>query len=138
MIIYHATFRSYLSNIRKEGLKPKGSKSNFDETSDKCLYFGDDIDFCGSMLECAEDIADSIFDNGIVILAIDSNKLDRRLILPGDPNLRDDDAQKHVIRYFGYINKNDIYIVNMGSNSTSDKYKKLIDVKRVTEKYLYQ
>lgn len=67
--MYHATFRANLSSIKQHGLGAKQPKNwSFSTPGDLCFSSNPDVAY--SFCECAEDVSDSKYDSGIVVLAI--------------------------------------------------------------------
>ena len=135
---YHATFRKYMSDIRKNGLVCNNTHRNWE--CEDGLYFGLDINICASFCDAAEDVPEEVFDSGIVVLAIPIIRLDLRLLFL-DPNNLDnydaslkDDLNHYTLRYTGNISPNNLGIVQF---KPEIKLISLKDVQRVTDKYLW-
>lgn len=121
MLLYHGTFRKRLNSIRKTGLGAKQIK-NWDISEDKVVYFATDPDVAESFCECAEDVSESVYDSGIVVLAVDSRALNRDK-LRIDPNIKDEVIS---YTYSGVVDPRLIYVVSKGK-----VVGRLVDLKRV-------
>lgn len=88
MLLYHATYKQYLSSIIKHGLgnpQKTRNKKNWSDSETGVTYLATDSDIAISYVECSElPENDDLFDN-IIVITIDSNKLDANL-LTGDKN----------------------------------------------------
>lgn len=136
MLLYHATFRAHLKSIKEYGLVlPKqGDRLNFEgQEYIRGIYFSTDYDLSGSMLECADNVPDSIYDSGIVILVVNSDYLDKNYFCR-DINLIGEDNAKSIV-YQKPVPSNLIGIIKdiYGNN----KIYRLNEVLRVTKSFLY-
>lgn len=97
MILYHATYRVNLTSIKKLGLGAKQVK-NFEFSEDGVTYLTTDEEVAFSFCDSAEEVSDYKMNSGIIVLAIDTNKLDARY--SGiDSNMRDDNKR---VKYYTY------------------------------------
>lgn len=88
--LYHATFNDYVPSIMRNGLIP-----NFYQNwvfSDSYVYLGIDAYQCQSYLE-ESDAPDEFFENGIAILEIDTDMLDKNKLTVDENNLDGDTFQ---------------------------------------------
>lgn len=124
MYLYHATFRTNLPSIKKLGLGAKQIK-NWDFSIDNIVCFTNDAECAYSFCESADDVSDSKYESGIVVLAVNMNDLDRKLLIY-DPNV-DGGNNKDTFAYKGVISPTKLMVV------TSEKgfVGKLLDLKRV-------
>ena len=99
-ILYHATFGCYLDNITTDGLIPNNTQ-NYSDSKDNCVYLANDLHVAASYCEEAE-VDDEIYDSGIYIIYIDTNKLDYSKLVE-DENVLDDDS---TFEYHGVIKPN--------------------------------
>lgn len=86
--IYHATFRSNLPSIKRLGLGAKQPK-NWDFSLSGDLCFSSNPDVAYSFCECAEDVSESKYNSGIVVLAtpyIDGYTMLQDLNCQGEPS----------------------------------------------------
>lgn len=68
MFMYHATFRANLASIKKYGLGARQPKNwDFSITGDLCFSTNPDVAY--SFCECADNVAESKYNSGIVVLA---------------------------------------------------------------------
>lgn len=136
MWLYHATFRANLKSIKSNGLvlPMHGDRMNFEgQEYIRGIYFSTDYDLSGSMLECADNVPDSIYDSGIVILVVNSDYLDKNYFCR-DINLIGEDNAKSLV-YQKPVPSNLIGIIKdiYGNN----KIYRLNEVLRVTKSFLY-
>lgn len=75
--LYHATYRIRLRDIKRLGLGAK-QKKNWDISKDSVVYLSSDPELAFSFAESAEDVAESVYNSGIVVLAIPVELLDLR------------------------------------------------------------
>ena len=101
---YHATYKPFLSSILKDGLKKNISKKSW-SGSGNFVYLSTDKNVAESYAETSDDVPEEYLDN-IVILKIDANKIDRKLISKDEKNLAGDTLQ-----YNGTIPANAIKVV---------------------------
>lgn len=124
--LYHATFRQNLTSIRKGGLIP-GKTKNWSDSNGQCLYFSSDpeeaLDFC----ECAEEVSESKYESGIVMLAIPKRSFNSAY-LAIDRNAQGNGY--HSYEYRSNVNLNNIYIAVREGSDVKIKGK-LSEVKRV-------
>lgn len=88
--LYHATFNDYVPSITRNGLIPKFYQNWV--FSDSYVYLGIDSFQCQSYLE-ESDASDELFKNGIAILEIDTNMLDKTKLTVDENNLDCDTFQ---------------------------------------------
>lgn len=101
--IYHATFRQNLSSIKKYGLGAKQPK-NWSFSSDGVIYFSISPDVAYSYCECADEVSNTKYESGIVVLAF---KDFNRYKLLKDTKAKDCLRVKNVI-----ISPNNLYVVS--------------------------
>ena len=121
MWLYHATFRKYLPSIKTLGLGAK-QKKNWNISTSNVVCLAKDPYEANDYCECAEDVADSVYDSGIVVLAINVTGLDRRRLMQ-DPNLHD--IESYI--YQGIIPVDNIYVITEKKGLVG----KLVELKRV-------
>ncbi len=98
-VLYHATFRPLLKKIREFGLDSSRGRPLWDDSVAGYVYLSDDKDYAASFAESTEaDIPDSWFDK-IIVLTIDTDKLDRDLLFIDSNNL----AEEPTYEYRGVI-----------------------------------
>lgn len=136
MWLHHATFRANLKSIKSNGLvlPMHGDRMNFEgQVYVRGIYFSTDYNLCGSMLECADNVPDSIYNSGTVILVVDSDSLDASYFCR-DINLIGEDNAKSIV-YQKPVPSNLIGIIKdiYGNN----KIYRLNEVLRVTKSFLY-
>lgn len=75
--LYHATYKPYWEEIKKEGFIKPGKHSNWPDIfkTYRYIYLSTDYDNAYSYAETAEDVPEELLDQ-IVVLEIDANKLD--------------------------------------------------------------
>lgn len=128
MWLYHSTFRANLKSIKELGLGAKQPK-NWDFSLDGEVCLCSDSDAAFSFCEVAEDISDSKYNSGIVVLAVDSEVLDWRLVVK-DQNIREEKPMCTFIAYRGIIPSNQLYVATI-KGSKFRILGKLLDLKRV-------
>lgn len=127
MILYHATFRARLKSIRNMGLGAKQIK-NWGISESGVVYLCDDADVAASYCDCAENVSDSVYDSGIIVLAVDSRILDKNNIRV-DGNIHDD-TKSYIYRgvippeKIAVVNKDDKIIGNLTKISRVPTYLK--------------
>lgn len=124
MFLYHATFRTNLSSIKKLGLGAKQPK-NWDFSVDNMVCFTNDAECAFAFCECADEVAESKYDSGIVVLAINIGALDKKL-LSYDPNMEGGN-NTDTFAYKGVINSTKLLVVTSKNGFVG----KLLDLKRV-------
>lgn len=98
-LLYHSTFRLRLPSIKKTGLGARQYKNwEFSRNNEVCLTNNAEVAF--SFCESAEDVRDSVYNSGIVVLALDYTALNRFLLFE-DTNIRKDMLWPD-IKYFAY------------------------------------
>lgn len=121
MILYHATFRKRLKSIKEYGLGAKQLKNwDFSETGE--VYFTTDPYTAESFCECADNVSESVYESGIVVLAVDSRVLHNKNI-KRDGNIHDELIS---FTYKGVVDPRYLYVVCKG-----ELVGKLVDLKRV-------
>ena len=86
-ILYHATYKPLLKKIQADGLDTTKSKKAWEDSKPGLVYLATDKDIAGSYAESSDVVPDEWLDN-IIILHIDTNKLDRSKISV-DKNVQD-------------------------------------------------
>lgn len=127
LILYHSTFRSRLPSIRKLGLGAKQIKNwDFSEANVVCLTSNAEVAF--SFCESADEVAESVYESGIIVLGVSYGALDGRL-LRGDLNIRNDMRQNGVyyFTYRGIIRPSQLFVVTREKGIV----KPLIEMSRV-------
>ena len=128
MWLYHSTFRVNLKSIKELGLGAKQPKNwEFSTNGETCLCSDPDVAY--SFCEAAEDVSDSKYNSGIVVLAVDSKMLDRRLVVK-DQNMHEEKPECAFIAYKGIIPSNQLYVVTTKGNQFKIEGK-LLELKRV-------
>lgn len=74
-MLYHATYQARLPNILKHGLMPNCEKA-WTISEPDVIYLDQDKECAYCFAETAEDVLDSVYDSGIVILGIPVDALD--------------------------------------------------------------
>ena len=124
--LYHATFRTNLKSIKELGLGAKQRK-NWEISRDNVVCFASDPDIANDFCECAEDVSDSVFNSGIIVLAVKVSDLNLKL-LSRDKNILDD---SNCFVYKGIIDANKLYVISDEKGLVG----KLLDLKRVPSFY---
>lgn len=124
MYLYHATFRANLPSIKKLGLGAKQIK-NWDFSIDNIVCFTNDAECAYSFCESADDVSDSKYESGIVVLAVNINDLNKKL-LSYDPNMEGGN-NKDTFAYRGVINSSKLGVITYEKGFVG----KLLDLKRV-------
>ena len=84
--LYHATYKPYLNEIKKDGkISINPPHDNWEMDNDRCIYLAANKDMARSFAETSDYVPED-FLNEIVILKIPSNKLDLEY-LELDPNI---------------------------------------------------
>lgn len=109
VILYHATFRSRLPSIKKLGLGAKQIK-NWEFSEDNVVCLTTDPECAFSFCESAEDVADSVYESGIIVLAVHYSLLDTRL-LNRDTNVNEESPSAYYFTYRGIIKPHNLYVV---------------------------
>ena len=119
-MLYHATFLAYLPNIIKHGLIPNYYQNYEDSDSHQGIYFTADSDLALSYSETTTAVSEDIYEQGIVLLAIDSSQFDNK-------NFEADTTGRSNFNlvYKHPIDKDDIFICHPYSG---DIYKRITDV----------
>lgn len=101
MFLYHGTYRSRLNSIQARGLIPN-CFTNWGELSlvQSGVYLTDCYDEAYALAETAPCVEDSVYDSGVVVLAIHRDRLDR-LLLKMDKNMQTEEGDCG-IGYFIY------------------------------------
>ena len=121
-VLYHATFGANMRGIKEHGLGAK-QKKNWDISEENVVYLAADKEIAFDFCECAEDMCDTVYNSGIVVLAVRIADLNLNK-LKIDKNIQDDELKSFVYR--GIISADKIYVVT--------RYKvrgKLLEFKRV-------
>jgi RNA:NAD 2'-phosphotransferase (TPT1/KptA family) len=98
-ILYHATYKPLLKKIKEQGLDTTKSKKAWEDSKPGLVYLAKDIDVAASYAESSDMVPESYIDN-IVVLHIDSNKLDKSKISI-DKNVADNEGD--TLEYEGII-----------------------------------
>jgi RNA:NAD 2'-phosphotransferase (TPT1/KptA family) len=98
-ILYHATYKPLLKKIKEQGLDTTKSKKAWEDSKPGLVYLAKDIDVAASYAESSDMVPESYIDN-IVVLHIDSNKLDKSKISI-DKNVADNEGD--TLEYEGTI-----------------------------------
>ena len=98
-ILYHATYKPLLKKIKEQGLDTTKSKKAWEDSKPGLVYLAKDIDVAASYAESSDMVPESYIDN-IVVLHIDSNKLDKSKISI-DKNVKDNEGD--TLEYEGTI-----------------------------------
>lgn len=88
--LYHATYKSYIKKIKKQGLVINPPTRNW-EDSENVIYLATSPDVALSYAETSDEVPDHILDSGIVVLKIKKNKLDPTK-LSIDKNVQDNEG----------------------------------------------
>ena len=86
VIVFHGTFRANLKDIKKYGLGARQRK-NYSFSLDNVVYLTSDADMAYDFCECAEEVSDSKYESGIVVLVLDTTTLDYSKLY-NDENMR--------------------------------------------------
>lgn len=97
-VLYHATFQARLPSIKQFGLGAKQFK-NWSISKDGKVCFAMDPYVAEPYCEAAEDVDEDVYNSGIVILEVDSSKLDQRLFCR-DENQKEENG---TVAYNGII-----------------------------------
>ena len=123
MILYHATYRANLKSIKELGLGARQKKNwSFSESGVVC--FATDADVAYSYAETADEVSDFKYNSGIIVLAVDSSRLDVRYA-GYDQNIKDEESQCYAYR--GIVNPMDLYVVTSDSGIVG----RLLQMKKV-------
>ena len=79
--LYHATYGLYLDNIKRDGYIKGGLHDNYG-FSNKVICLSPDIDGAGCFAEAADNVSDEVYDSGIFVLKVDTDKLDKNMFQP--------------------------------------------------------
>ena len=120
-MLYHATFLAYLPNIIKHGLIPNYYQNYEDSDNHQGVYFTADSDLALSYSETTTAVSEDIYEQGIVLLAINSSQFDNK-------NFEADTTGRSNFNlvYKHPIDRDDIFICHPYS---SDIYKRITDLK---------
>ena len=93
--LYHATYKPYWEEIKKEGFIKPGKHYNWSDIfkTYRYIYLSTDYDNAYSYAETAEDIPEELL-NQIVVLEIDTNKLDIDSISADENQIYDSDEDE--------------------------------------------
>lgn len=125
MILYHATYRTNIPDIKKYGLGAKQNKNwEFSIPNTVCLTNDPDVAF--SFCETADEVSKSKLESGIIVLMVNTNSLDGRYGEP-DPNMinEDDDIEYYIYRKI--IDPRLLYVVT----SKKGVVGRLLELKRI-------
>ena len=104
--LYHSTFRNRLRSIRHFGLGAKQHKS-WKISENNVVYLSKNPEIAFSYCEAAEDVSDSVYESGIIVLAIPLNCIDYSL-LALDSNIVGTSTE---YTYRGIIEPNNCFVV---------------------------
>ena len=111
MLLYHATYRARLAGIKEGGLGAHPIK-NWGISEPGVTYLCSDPDAAFSFCEVAEDVSDSVYESGIVVLAVSSKYLDKdKLSL--DANYHEDGSGPRCFVYKGVIPASQLMVVTI-------------------------
>lgn len=93
--LYHATYKPYWEEIKKEGFIKPGKHSNWSDIfkTYRYIYLSTDYDNAYSYAETAEDAPEELLDQ-IVVLEIDANKLDVDSLRADENQIYDSDEDE--------------------------------------------
>lgn len=93
--LYHATYKPYWEEIKKEGFIKPGKHSNWPDIfkTYRYIYLSTDYDNAYSYAETAEDAPEELLDQ-IVVLEIDANKLDVDSLRADENQIYDSDEDE--------------------------------------------
>ena len=93
--LYHATYKPYWEEIKKEGFIKPGKHSNWPDIfkTYRYIYLSTDYDNAYSYAETAEEVPEELL-NQIVVLEIDANKLDIDSIRADENQIYDSDEDE--------------------------------------------
>ncbi len=94
-ILYHATYKPYWEEIKKEGFIRPGRHSNWPDIfkTYRYIYLSTEYDNAYSYAETAEDVPEELLDQ-IVVLEIDANKLDVDSLSADENQIYDSDEDE--------------------------------------------
>ena len=84
-VLYHATYGEYINSIKEKGLGAVQHK-NWEFSEDGVVYFTPYPDTAISFSEAAEEVSDSVYNSGIVLLGVPTAKLNP-VLLERDHNI---------------------------------------------------
>jgi len=137
MLLFHATFRSRVGNIRRQGLRVPNTRSTLSyegQTFVPAIYFAKDIEVAISFAEAADNVTDRVYDSGIVVLAVEHNKLNQSRF-GKDPN----NISADTLCYYENIPREAIYIINMKNYSKFNHMnvlEPLVNITRINADYI--
>jgi len=102
--LYHATYKPYLDSIMKHGLGGYQQKKNYEDSESGKVYLALDPEVARAYAETSDEVPEDWLDN-IVVLTIDTGKLDKELI-GSDRNVQDNNGD--TLEYKGIISPNAI------------------------------
>ena len=97
-MLYHATYRPLLKSIMSQGLGGSAAQAKWEDSKPGVTYLARDPNVARSYAETSDIVPDEWLDE-IIVLAIDSSKLNPQL-LHRDQNVLDDDS---TLEYHGVI-----------------------------------
>lgn len=124
MYLYHATFVSNLASIKKYGLGAKQPK-NWDISVDGVVCFAKDPDEAFSFCESADEVSDTKYNSGIVVLRVDSRLLMKSKARAAEVKTDRNNKSNTTLEYSGIINP---YIIDLVTED-GEVYK-LMELKR--------
>lgn len=100
--LYHATYKPLLNKIKTMGLDTRKARKAWEDSIPGHVYLAKDPEVAASYAESAEEeLPESWFDN-IIILQIDTNKIDKSKLF-ADPNVKDEEYPEETLEYRGII-----------------------------------
>jgi hypothetical protein len=108
IILYHATYKPYLKNIKQNGLiGPNNTnkiKKSWEDSENNVIYFAGDKNVAYSYAETSEDVPEEwIDDDKIIILSINTKDLDKsKLFLDKQNRSNFDDESDYQDKTFEY------------------------------------
>ena len=93
MKLYHATYEDLIPSIERFGLGGSSSGYEWTDSKEGVVYFASSPEVAISYAEANDDVPESWLDN-IVVLKVDSNKLDQDKLMH-DQNVQDNDGSTY-------------------------------------------
>jgi len=130
--VYHATYQSKFSNIKKKGLLIDRKKNWDGENKMKALYFDLDKNCAGDFAECSDYMEE--YEEYIIILAVKFEDINKNKIIE-DINISKD-TENTSFAYTENIPSDKIFICNLTDNKNI-KYIPINSVNKLSQKYYY-
>lgn len=124
--LYHATFGSNIKSIKKFGLGAKQNK-NWGISLDNVVYLSEDPFVAEDFCEAAEDISNTVYKSGIIVLAVKVSDLNINKLKP-DSNISDSSLN---YEYTEIIPTDKLFVISDEKGLVG----KLLDLKRVPRFY---